>query len=372
MGGVGAKPWRLPAVEAALAGQPATEASFQAASAHAADGAVPLGQNAFKVRLMPRTVFRALSGVAFGENQVMITGEAITRKDGRLKVTGAATYAAEFQVPGLVHAVLVQSTIAAGRIAGFDLQAAQGMPGVLAIITPGNAVRLRVQEPPPMSVIAPTAARPRRGPTTASTSRSWSPIRWSAPWPRPPACRCAASLARPPPAWSRCWARRMRPRTSAVAPARPTASAATRRLLSPPPRSASRRPTPRRSSTTNAMEPHATTARWQNGRLEVWTATQGVGATQGTLASVFGLTAEQVVVHSPYVGGGFGSKGNTWPPAMLAAMASRMVGRPVKLVLTRTQMYTSNGYRPQTIQVLKLGARLDGALVRCGTTGPRP
>lgn len=67
MGGVGAKPWRLPAVEAALAGQPATETSFQVASAHAAEGAAPLGQNAFKVKLMPRTVFRALAGVASGE-----------------------------------------------------------------------------------------------------------------------------------------------------------------------------------------------------------------------------------------------------------------------------------------------------------------
>src|ERR1700733_1878614 len=69
-------------------------------------------------------------------------GQPIDRLDGRLKVTGAAKYAAEFRVPGVVHAVLVQSTIAAGSIAGFDLKVAEGMPGVLAIITPDNASKL--------------------------------------------------------------------------------------------------------------------------------------------------------------------------------------------------------------------------------------
>ena len=66
--------------------------------------------------------------------------------DGRLKVTGAARYAAEFAVPGLVHAVLVQSAVAAGGIAGFDLADAQGMPGVLAIITPDDAMKLPMKQ----------------------------------------------------------------------------------------------------------------------------------------------------------------------------------------------------------------------------------
>ena len=65
----------------------------------------------------------------------------------------------------------------------------------------------------------------------------------------------------------------------------------------------------------------------------------------------------------PYVGGGFGSKGNTWPPVALAALAARMVKRPVKLVLSRAQMYTSNGYRPRTVQKLKLAADGDGKLL---------
>ena len=112
----------------------------------------------------------------------------------------------------------------------------------------------------------------------------------------------------------------------------------------------------------NPMEPHATVARWEGDRLTVWTATQYISGAQETLAKMFGMKPEDVRIISPFVGGGFGSKGNTWPPVTLTAMAARMVGRPVKLVLERRQMYSSNGYRPRTIQYLKLGAAKDGTL----------
>src|SRR5205814_7047087 len=71
-----------------------------------------------------------------------VVGQPIDRRDGRLKVTGRARYAAEFDIDNLAHAVVVQSTIASGAIAGFDLAAAQAVPGVLAILTPDNAPRL--------------------------------------------------------------------------------------------------------------------------------------------------------------------------------------------------------------------------------------
>lgn len=113
----------------------------------------------------------------------------------------------------------------------------------------------------------------------------------------------------------------------------------------------------------NAMEPHATIAAWNGDKLTEWTATQGISGAQATLAGQFGLNKADVRVICPYVGGGFGSKGNTWPPATLAALAARMVRRPVKLVLTRAQMFTSNGYRPRTVQRLKLAAGTDGKLL---------
>ena len=110
----------------------------------------------------------------------------------------------------------------------------------------------------------------------------------------------------------------------------------------------------------NPMEPHATIARWDGDRLTVWTATQGISGAQQTLAALFGIEPTNVHVICPYVGGGFGCKGNTWPPATLAAMAAKVVGRPVKLAVTRAQMFTSNGYRPRTVQKLRFAADEQG------------
>ena len=111
------------------------------------------------------------------------------------------------------------------------------------------------------------------------------------------------------------------------------------------------------------MEPHATVASWEGDQLTVWTATQGIGGVKKTLAAFFRLPPDNVRVICPYVGGGFGSKGNAWPPITFAAIAAREVGRPARLELTREQMYANNGYRPRTRQAVKLGARQDGTLV---------
>jgi len=85
----------------------------------------------------------------------MYVGQGVDRLDGKAKITGSAKYAAEFNLPGMTHGVLVQSTIAAGKITGFDLAAAQAMPGVLAIITTDNAETLRNLKPAPQKVTFP-------------------------------------------------------------------------------------------------------------------------------------------------------------------------------------------------------------------------
>jgi xanthine dehydrogenase YagR molybdenum-binding subunit len=113
----------------------------------------------------------------------------------------------------------------------------------------------------------------------------------------------------------------------------------------------------------NPMEPHATIATWHaDGRLTVYDASQGVHIPRAGLAEALGLATEKVRVICPFVGGAFGTKGALWPHTVLAAIAARQVGRPVKLALTRAQMYTSNGYRSETLQDMKLGARRDGTL----------
>ncbi len=292
-----------------------------------------------------------------------ILGAPIDRVDGRQKVTGAARYAAEFAVPGLVHAVLVQSTVGAGAVSGFDLAEAQEMPGVLAIITPRDAPHLPIKKGTQQTVHAPLL----QDMTVYYNGQHIAVV-------------VADTLDRALAA-----AAKVRARYQVGEPA--TQMEAMLDQAYPPKhfRNGTRPPDSRRGDPDaafangaakldatyvtpiehhNPMEPHATIARWEDGqRLTVWTATQGISGAQQSLAALFGIDPKNMRVICPFVGGGFGCKGNTWPPATLAAMAAKVVGRPVKLVLTRRQMYTSNGYRPETIQKLRFAANADGRLV---------
>ncbi len=291
----------------------------------------------------------------------MITGQPIDRKDGRQKVTGAAQYAAEFAVPSVVHAVLVQSTIAAGQIAGFELSTAQGMPGVLAIVTPDNALPLKKNAGPPQAITAPTlqnvdvlyngqhvavvvADTLERAQAAAAAVK----LRYKE-GEAQPTMDGALDQAYVP----KNFRNGQRPPDSARGDVKAAFDGA-------PVRFEATYTTPVEHH--NPMEPHATIAAWDGDQLTVWTASQGIGGAQATLAGLFGIDKAKVRVICPFVGGGFGSKGNTWPPAVLAAMAAKIVGRPVKLVLSRQQMYTSNGFRPATVQRLAFGVSQDGML----------
>ncbi len=288
----------------------------------------------------------------------MLIGQPINRRDGRQKVTGAARYAAEFSPRGLVHAVLVQSTIAAGSVIGFDLDAAQGMPGVLAIITTENALKL-----PGL------AKRPKGSHIVVAPLLQNGDVLYNG---QHVAIAVADTLDRALAA-----AEAVKPRYRQSEALTDMASALNQAYPPKHFRDGARPPDSLRGDPDgafagapvkleatystpiehhNPMEPHATVAAWEGDRLTVWTATQGISGAQNSMAMLFGIPPENVTILCPFVGGGFGCKGNTWPPATLAAMAARIVGRPVKLVLTRRQMYTSNGYRPRTIQKLRLAA----------------
>jgi xanthine dehydrogenase YagR molybdenum-binding subunit len=113
----------------------------------------------------------------------------------------------------------------------------------------------------------------------------------------------------------------------------------------------------------NPMEPHATLAVWDGDAVTLYDSTQGATQVQDTVARAFGLSPEQVRVVAPHVGGGFGSKGRPMPHVILAVMAARLVNRPVKVAVTRQQMFAVTGYRTPTIQHVRLGADRDGRLV---------
>jgi xanthine dehydrogenase YagR molybdenum-binding subunit len=116
----------------------------------------------------------------------------------------------------------------------------------------------------------------------------------------------------------------------------------------------------------NPMEPHATLARWEGGGLVLYDSNQGAPAHRAPIAKVFGLEPDEVRVIAEHVGGGFGSKGTPRPQLVLAAMLARAAGRPVKLPVTRQQMFAFTGYRTPTIQRLRLGADREGRLTAIG------
>lgn len=110
------------------------------------------------------------------------------------------------------------------------------------------------------------------------------------------------------------------------------------------------------------MEPHAATAWWEDGRLTAYDSSQGTGEVQKTLAALFRLEHTQVLAVSEHVGGGFGCKGTPRPHVVLAAMAARAVGRPVRLALPRAQLAATVGHRAPTVQRVRLAARSDGRI----------
>ena len=112
----------------------------------------------------------------------------------------------------------------------------------------------------------------------------------------------------------------------------------------------------------NAMEPHAVVAQWDGNTLSLDTPSQGMSIAQHRLAGLFGIDPADIHIRSPFLGGGFGSKGALWAPQVLGVMAARLVGRPVKLVMRREQMFGPVGHRAQTRQTLRLGADADGKL----------
>ncbi len=302
--------------------------------------------------------------VAAPETRAGGVGAPLPRRDGRLKTAGAARYAADEPVDGVAHAVLVSSPVARGRIVGIDRANAEAAPGVLLVLTHENAPKLRnmrtlnrggaaLQSKPPLADDRIDFAGQPIALVVAET---------------PQQARYAAGLLAPtiekeaPRAV-------FDPETGPVATPRSVMGAAPDHRRGDPERALAEAETRiERTYTTpfehhNAIEPLTTTAVWaEDGSLTVYESSQGVATASMGLAQALGLPRKKVRVVSRFVGGGFGSKAWYGGHVTLAAVAARQIGRPVKLPLTRAQMYTSVGYRPATVQRIALGARNDGTL----------
>ncbi|WP_405529083.1 xanthine dehydrogenase family protein molybdopterin-binding subunit [Streptomyces canus] len=282
-------------------------------------------------------------------------GAPLSRVDGRLKVTGKALYAAEHDVKGALHAVIVDASVGRGRIASIDTRAALAQPGVLKVIHHGNAPKLPYRDNPasnnppdgrrlrvfqddqvlfhgqPVAVVVATTLE------AAQHGASLVKVEYDE---RKPSTDLEKAKADKPTTY-----------------ARGNAEAG---LRNAPVRMDLTYRTARNHH--NAMELHATIARWDGNKLTVWDKTQWVVGTQTELSTVFGVPMDSVRVISPFVGGGFGSGLRCWPHVVVAALVARELKRPVKLVLNRRQQYFGTGFRPAYEYRLRLGSDRRGRL----------
>jgi len=288
-------------------------------------------------------------------------GQPLTRRDGILKVRGEARYAADNRPAGMLHAVLAVSSIARGRVTFLDLQAARSHPGVVEVMTPANRPPLaedpdaktnpfmfrldllqndgvRYPNQPIAVVIAETLEAATEGAALLSPRYEMQPARvgLDAGESFVPA---AVGVGNP-----------SEMRRGDVEAALAASSQRIDATYETP------------AQYHNAMEPHAIVAAWDGDTLSIDTPSQGLAMAQGRIAGLFGIAPGNIHIRSPFLGGGFGSKGLISGPQVLGILAARLVGRPVKLVLRREHMYGPVGHRSASRQRLRIGTDGEGVL----------
>ena len=288
----------------------------------------------------------------------------LDRVDGRAKVTGAARYAAEYELANLTYAVLVGSNITKGSIAAIDTKTAERSPGVIAVITHLNAPKIpgylagtnpakpaavqglkifndniiRFNGQPIALVVADSFERATHAASLIKAQYDKEPHQTS--------LQDAIKKGQPLPG------DRYKENTRGDKEAWRSAAVTVEETYTTP------------IQVHNPMELHATTVAWEGEeKVTVWEKTQGVKSAQQAIIQAFGLQEKNVQVNALYVGGGFGAALRTWPHTLAAVMAAKKVGRPVRLVLTRPQMFTLVGYRPSAIQKFAVGADSNGKLI---------
>ncbi len=301
-------------------------------------------------------------------NEPPVLGKPIERVDGTAKVMGKAVYTADFRPEAMTHGVLIQSTIAAGRVLEIDTSRAESAPGVIGVLTSRNAPALRpipeelTKEGVPGEsriplqddkvhrqgdllgvVIAETFEQARYA---ASLVR----IRYETDEPRTDLRREQDKAFRP-----QIWGGRVKLQDQ-IGDVEQALSAA---------------PAERKIEFTygtpienhNPIELAAALAAWDGpDRLTVHVSTRGVDLTRKVVSSVFGLSPENVQIICPYLGGHFGSKGFSWGYFLVTIAAAQLVKRPLRLALSRPTMFDSLGQRAQTLQTIALAADENGHL----------
>jgi xanthine dehydrogenase YagR molybdenum-binding subunit len=299
----------------------------------------------------------SLHGARYGSN----AGQPLTRRDGVLKVTGRATYAADNKPDGLLYAFTAVSKIARGRVIALDVAAAKAHPGVVEVLTPANRPplfhnpdekmmpfgfrvevlqddRVRYVHQPIALVIGESLEAASEGAALLNPQYEIEAARTD---------RDNGELYDPKGIGIGA------PPRTAYGDIEDGFGRATRIIEAD-------YTTPAQFH--NAMEPHAVVAEWDGDRVMLDMPNQALALSCASYAAYFGIPVENVTIRSPFLGGGFGSKAILNGPQILAILAARMLKRPVKLSLTRGQMYGPVGHRGSTWQKLRLGMDDEGKL----------
>lgn len=290
-----------------------------------------------------------------------VIGSPVDRADAGDKVTGTACYSVDVALPSLAHAVVVQTATPSGRVRQIDTAAAEQAPGMLGVLTHLNTPTLAevpvfpagpaAQRLPPLQDDVVRFDGEHLAVVVADTLEN--------------AVHAAGLLDVSYDAGAAVTT--MGSATDASAPDSIFGEAPD--SVRGDPETALTRADVRVDAVYTTpvehhqpLEPGATVAAWDGDHLTLYDSTQWVSGVRAAVAHALGMRLDKVRVIAPFVGGAFGSKGMVWPHVVLAALAARHVGRPVKLVLSRAQMFTSLGYRSPTVQRLSLGAKNDGTL----------
>jgi len=294
-------------------------------------------------------------------------GRPMDRVDGVAKTTGEAKFSAEYPYPDIAHAALVHAPIARGRITGVDSAAALAARGVLAVITHENAPAMKPSPSASMLNMETMAV------SSSVTFLNTDEVHWNG---QPVAIVVADTLEGAQHAASLVkLSYDELPSTVDFTAALPTAFPQKSSMISPGSAKKGDAETALAAAAVsvdldyttpmhnhNAIEPHATTAFWDGDKLTIHEGTQNVDWTRKLLASKFDVPVEGIRVIAPFVGGGFGGKAMLWAGTILTALAARVTGRPVRMMLTREGVYRTVGGRTPSTQRVALGADADGHL----------
>ncbi|MEA1830860.1 xanthine dehydrogenase family protein molybdopterin-binding subunit [Methylobacterium durans] len=284
-----------------------------------------------------------------------LVGRGIDRIEGRLKVTGAAPYAYETrELRNPAYGMVVEAGIAKGRIRAIDVAAARRAPGVIHVMTHENAPRQGQKKEQVGPVLKGPEILHFGQPIAFVVAETFEQARAAAALVKVDYERAEGAFD----------LRAAMP--SAIVP---------KQVASPPDSSlgdfdAAFAAAPVKLDveyttpvqTHAMMEPHATIAGWEGDRVTLYTANQMLNRGQVSLASVLDLPVENVRLVSKYIGGGFGAKLQPQADAVFAALAARVIGRPVKVALTRQQEFHGSTRRTDTIQRVRLGSDAAGRL----------